>query len=439
MNIKSYKKLYLIYKQKYYEQVNAITINQMMYGGSDLTLTTMDEFDEIFEEDIKLKFDRKFNETNFLRYILTRPSLNYGRRSYLYGINSYFYSNYVNNLSDHLILVYVKENILFISLNVEHIVSITNNINNNLRYILNDSTYNIDIIKIRKIINLKNKKIKLCIQHIIDNYSEITKIIVNIQEGYPSIYKELVENLKFIENNGKASKLICQNVYEGFSNVPLSIDPTKNISTTFEPDYFEHTRCNINGCFFTIIFNRGINYNRLTYLDDRTINYRSQIIELDFNNNDYELLLGRHIYREQENCNDLLYTKPTELYISIYTKDKHGVPKGTIMLICKSILIREDDLNILNVHLDPNYLLELKDKIKRNELSMFNEISNEEYRDIYNRLYEIYGVPILELNKVYIIGDFNKNDITNIFKIDEGFQILSTQNLDHLIEFNRTI
>jgi len=341
MKNKLYKKLYLIYKQKYYEQL----------GGSEFTLTTMAEFDNIFERYIKLKFNKNFDETNFLRYILTRPSIK--DKKYYYGTSSYYYNNYVNNLSDHFILSHIKENKLFISLNVEHIESMPNNINNNLRYILKEE-YNINEEKLRKIINLKNIKIRLYIQHIIDTSTNITDIIINIQEGYTSIYKELVENLRFAGNIGKASKLICQNVYEGFSDIPLSTDPTKDISTTFEPDYFNHTRCDKNGCFFTIVFNKDVSFSKLTYLDDTLID-----------NN--ESILGKHICREQEISTNLLYTRPTELYISIYNERKHEVSKGTIMLICKSILVTYADMNILNVHLNPNYLIELKDKIDKNE------------------------------------------------------------------------
>jgi hypothetical protein len=356
--------------------------------------------------------------------------------------------NYSNNLSDHKIITCIKNDILLISFNVEHFLQINIRLLNEDRIPVHTDKYKYMNETMRraegmivpeyfqKIIDTKNTYICDEIQKIINSTNEtITKVILNIQEGYPSIYKKLVNTLRFRGRNGKPTKLICQNLYEGWINVPISDyqndpDIIHNRAKELEPDYGKHTRGWHNPCFFSIVFDISLD---VLY----PIRYLSEEPSITYDDNKkfpYEDALSKHILRNQSiTHNDHLFiqAQPVLLYFDIYKNRNHGINKGCSILSCRGINFSIYGYNFINIHIsyngdiyDISRINPVIDKFIYNTLGIIqlreiNTFSNNpaiaDYSDVvidhYDNLHQIlksiYETPRLLVLDSILLGDFN--------------------------------
>ena len=356
--------------------------------------------------------------------------------------------NYLDNLSDHKIITCIKDDILLISFNVEHFKEIKERL---------PGTTPSDF---QRIIDTKNRYICIKLQEILDlSHIHIRKVILNIQEGYPSIYRKLVNDLKFRGINGKPTKLICQNLYEGWIRAPITGEPPESLlvrAKFFETEYDKHTRGWLSSCFFSIVFDNS---------DPPQIDYLLREPDIgepiDDINYPYEVVLSKHILRNQQTCDQQLFitSHPVLLYFDLYKEKKGQINKGTVILSCKGIHFSIDEYDFINIHLtfkgyniyDKSRIEPLIEIIKLNQLGFieknFDRREYDGYNDIYTRLVLEYGSNIRINRQTICLGDFNViGNIVDgkiaIYEFDDVHHIFTeltplqspNQGFDHFIE-----
>jgi len=353
--------------------------------------------------------------------------------------------NYIKYLSDHKIITHIINNTLLISFNVEHYIKVCDRIGK-----INDTNdYYIDII------NYKNNHILGLLQRIMDEaLPDITNIVINIQEGYPTLYKKLVNELLFRrEFNGKPTKLICQNLYEGWQ------DESMSSHTNYERTISRHTRLWANGCFFSIEFHLD-HFPKIEYLND---NIQDIPIE-DADNNQHghgprknifqtEYLLSIHIARKQnipENLQLLINANPVLLYSKRFRKTNNGIKKNNLILTCRGIHFNNTNVgDIINLHLnmwgensynhDISNITNLIILIKNNHLGSietdlnFTDGSDDiAYNDVQMSLVEEYNHEIILHRNSVCLGDFNilGENMYNYQGIESGNLLLDLKKFD---------
>jgi len=329
------------------------------------------------------------------------------------GLPKPLIENYNNFMCDHSIIYTFDKNTLLISLNVE----------NNLLQLFDNENENAN-----DIINIKNAHICQKLQDVINNlHMYVDKIIINIQEGYPTIYKLLITNLNLDGYKGKPTKLICSYLYEGFLNGPINkMSRNPDGTTSIISDVGLHTRLWLNSCFFSILFDKHVPYIKDTsYLyNEKTFQnlVKSEDLE-DVNKNKCkfnDFIYSRIFLREQnkeENKNLFLETSLVLPYLFVDTKTQNL----SIKLKCDGICFEIGSKSYLNIHLSAesdksNKKYGINDNRKMEPL--FKSISNNTFRSIrtdfasdtnINTYRQIFDELIIR----YINQDTNHKPITN--------------------------
>jgi len=258
--------------------------------------------------------------------------------------------NYENNLSDHPLIHSIDGELLFLSLNVESASAILKNINyniNNLVPPINDankcgleknrnSQYTLSEDDFIKLINFRNHGIFIkLMEKIEEQFNDgIKKIIINLQECYPSLYYYLIKNLKFRGKKCVYTKLFCNNLYEDWSDV---VD-VKGCEVL--PKYWVQ-RYHVNSCFCSFIIDMDDDHN--FEFPDIDIMIRDQGKKMTEQNIGIELDKYQKFTQKEKKSMSLNYRYLNCIPIDTYINRRD-------ILVTNGIMIFYDNLKFINLH-----------------------------------------------------------------------------------------
>lgn len=306
-----------------------------------------------------------------------------------------------------------------------------------------------------QMINIKNQRIANKIKEVCQTNPN-SKIIINIQEGYSSLYVKIYKTLERIANKFCATKIICQNVLEVYS--PLTKEqmdrmgitnenPTQEQQSQIErfigdwsrqvPQEYnqtQHGRPYNNGCYFSFVVDNSVPRVERTGLVVEFNNLMDGINLLQSEMQiDREILTCQNL---QANNSFYLPARPILLTKKVIQHGSraisNGVSFGSLILTCDGIQLVNE--GIVNCHLSPNrksceYLVSCLNSRNLNGLwNVFDYVCDPADRnqvkepkicintEIFTNLITNY---IVELNRQLlpapnapiriIAGDFNKN------------------------------
>ncbi len=404
--------------------------------------------------------------------------------------------NYKANLSDHE-LIFSKETDkdaivrnLIISLNVSFWKDVKNNI---IDYItpLNDNI-NFESLNfnnlIKHIIKLKNQKIKNLLNQLINlpRFLRAREIIINIQEGYPTLYQELVCGIRQRDTFGIPTKLICKNLFESFTNISKD---DKNIVVKVKDhiqkilndssSYNIGGRPDINTNLFSIVINNtssndGFILQQRLFVDLIKKDIEGNIIRDEDGNiirEDNEEILGRHIIQKQQEIGEvfiaaepiLLTCKIAQTYSRMVD---YGVGIGSVIIKCDGLRLLFK--GILNCHLEkdnfsfehitqslvePNYDSRLKEitfgkftnkgiiedqkyigEMKKTNIHLENDLYKEVIK-LFNQIYFVLTPQIKNKLIKVIVGDFNVlRHLLELLNEGSDFVVVENKGLDYIIK-----
>lgn len=402
--------------------------------------------------------------------------------------------NFRANLSDHELLISNEsdENAFVInstiSLNVGFWIDNKYNI---IKYFKNldehidvdTSTFN-DLIKY--IIKLKNQKIKNLLNQLINlpRLNRSIEIIINIQEGYPTLYRELVCGIKHINSDtyGIPTKLVCKNIFESFTNIQKDeADIEAKVNAHIQGIFNGTSSYNIGGRphnntnLFSIVIDIPSSmdafmiHQQLFYdsiFRDGTIRYEPGTILTE----DNEEIIGKHIIKKQEEIGEVfIAAEPILLTCKIAQKYSrmvdYGVGIGSVIIKCDGIRLLFK--GVLNCHLEKDnlsfehmfyslsrpyrdYMLKeftfgkFTDKGKVDDQQYIDEIKktnihleNQLYKEVIRVFEEVYFVstPKFKSKPIkLIVGDFNNLRYSLQLPLENVlFSIVENKGLDYII------
>ena len=430
----NYKSKYLKYKKKYLE------LYKLNGGGCKCIEGISKEIPDTIEETNK---DDLYHEIIINKY--------------------YLRDNYKNYWSDHPLISSIEEDNLFITYNVEKPNMLQNSVNDQLSYYVEinsnkeacelekngsskkytfDNETNNDIIKHKnnKIIEIITKTVNKILKSV-ESTNPIKRIIISLQECYPSLYINLIKDLKFDNKNCKFTKLIPDLLYESKNKREIKSDEN------FEKKTWDYSN------FCTLIFEKD-------KVENDIIKYFKNI-DLKLYEYNYELGLGKQINVIQDNkSND-------DKYIRGYPCGVHINLDNDIYI--NGIYIQYNDLNIINFknkETDEIIFGEIKNdplnhyQIKHDNLiefinnfydsnksfkfyeteiyDKFIENKNESVKCKIDELFSSDNIKINSSDSFYLMGDFNfiidHLYINNI--LDYNFKILLESGYDYIIKIS---
>ncbi len=296
-------------------------------------------------------------------------------------------NKYIEYSSDHKMVRYDSNpREIILTYNVEHYKTYIDTIKSFAKKVyevigaLVDSVVPADRISlidnfIIQMINIKNKRIANKIKEVCELYPT-SKIIINIQEGYSSLYATIYKTLERIANKFSATKIICQNVLEVHS--PLTKEemdrmgitnenPTQEQQSQIErfigdwsrqvPQVYNQTqngRPYNNGCYFSFIVDNSVPRIRRTGLvvEFNNLMYRINLLRSEIEI-DREILTWQNL---QANNSFYLPARPILLTKKVIQHGSraiaNGVSFGSLILTCDGIQLLTE--GIINCHLSPN-------------------------------------------------------------------------------------
>jgi len=242
--------------------------------------------------------------------------------------NDLRYKYYRDHFSDHPIIFFLKKKKLIVSLNVEIYTQSIKKIKNK------DINQN-------KIVDIKNNKILKSLQKLLNDYPYAESVDLHLQECYPSLYYLISTKLKFLKKLSKPTKLICQNIFEGWD---------------------------ILGDNPKIIYG-GRPYNNTSFCSFRFSNENNNLPTLPkfFNTEDrekeyYEKLL---VYYSIDN-DKFLKASPVFLEINRNPYSNEFLGNDYLFVTCRGIYISE--MGGINIHLERDTITYIIDEIKNGKL-----------------------------------------------------------------------
>lgn len=310
---------------------------------------------------------------------------------------------YRNHFSDHPIIYYLLKDKLIVTLNVEIYIQTLKKIKkSNI-----DDDYIIDI---------KNNKILSELQKILDNFPYAKKVDLHLQECYPSLYYLISSNLKFLNKLSRPTKLICQNIFEGWDML------------SDNPRVIYGGRSHIHTSFCSFQFDT--NLEDLPELP-KFIN-RKKDREEDYNN---KLNVYYNLNKEK-----FLKAIPVFQEINRNPYDNEYLGKDYLFATCRGIYIPV--LEGINIHLERESLIYVIDEIKDGTLFKFWLNNNsQKYLEDTKESFEKYLKNIkIEYSdeigkKVYMAGDLNIFDkkIDILKENIKGCNVVKNEYLDWII------
>jgi len=320
-------------------------------------------------------------------------------------IHNNIINKYIEYSSDHKpVIAKTGDNEITISFNVQHcktyinpIINFAKEVYKVIGVLVNDEipADRTELVNkfIYAMINIKNERIKNKFLEIFQEYQKY-KIIINIQEGYSSLYVKLFTAFETYANKFSATKIICQNILEVFSDLDKpQMDSMGLTNDDPHPDQicqiekfiddwsarvkqenfkgFSEGRPHINGCYFSFIVDNRGSYREHRSQDVYEFNNSYKTITKS-NENEIDIVILQ-IQNNPGNNKFYLPARPILLTQKVIQHGsramENGVGFGSLILTCDGIQLLTE--GVINCHLitDRQSLAYLETSIQNRNLN----------------------------------------------------------------------